>query len=122
MSIPHAASGDVVDVRPLAARLRDTVSVAIVRDDRIEVMRLVLPADKRLPEHLAHGPITIQCIEGSVELTAHDAARTLQAGDLVYLAARVPHAVRAVTDASLLVTMVLDHGVHGEGTNAGAGR
>lgn len=122
MSIPHAASGDLVDVRPLAERLRESVSVAIVRDDRIEVMRLVLPADKRLPEHLAHGPITIQCIEGSVELTAHDATRTLQAGDLVYLAARVPHAVRAVTDASLLVTMVLRHGVHGEGVHADTGR
>lgn len=107
MSAHHAASGDLIDVRPYGNRLTDRTSIAVVRDDRIEVMRLVLPAGKVLPEHFSYGPVTIQCIEGAVDLAVRDVVRPMRAGDLVYLAEQVPHAMRATEDASLLVTMVL---------------
>ena len=81
--------------------------MALVRDDRIEVMRLALPAGKELPEHFAYGPVTILCIEGAVDLAAHDSVRRMRTGDFVYLAAKVPHALRAAEDASVLITMVL---------------
>lgn len=108
MSAHHAASGEIVDLRPYGDRLAQQNSVALVRDERIEVMRLVMPAGKVLPEHLAYGPVTIQCIEGAVEVTVHGQARRLEPGGLLYLAAEAPHAVRALQDSSLLVTMVLN--------------
>lgn len=107
MSTHRAASGELIDVRPYGDRLTGMASVAVVRDAHMEVMRLVLPAGKVLPEHFAYGPVTIQCVEGAVDLSIRDAVQPMRAGDLVYLAAQEPHALRATEDASLLVTMVL---------------
>lgn len=61
MAIPHAASGDLMDIRPLGATLRQTPSSTLVRVDHLEVLRLVLPKGKVAAEHRAAGAITIQC-------------------------------------------------------------
>jgi quercetin dioxygenase-like cupin family protein len=107
MSIAHAASGEPIDISPLRERLGDAVSTTLVRADHIEVFRLVLPAGKWLQEHQAAGSITIQCLEGVVELVAHGRTQTMRAGTLVYLDDARPHAVRTLEDASLLITMLL---------------
>jgi quercetin dioxygenase-like cupin family protein len=106
MALPHARSGDIVNLRPLGSRISDTPSSAFVRDASIEVMRLVLPAGREVPEHEVEGPITVQCLEGLLEVQAHGAVRRIGAGELMYLAGGVPHALRAVEDASALVTIV----------------
>ncbi len=64
MAIPHAQSGQVIDVRPLGPSLADERTVALFKTDDLEVMRLVLTAGKSLPPHKVAGEITIQCIEG----------------------------------------------------------
>lgn len=107
MAIPHAASGELISVAPLGEFVKGSVSTTLVRADHLEVFRLVLPAGKFTQEHEAAGTITIQCIEGVVELDAHGRTQTLRAGSLVYLADHQPHAVRALEDASLLITMLL---------------
>lgn len=107
MSIPHAASGELIDVRPLGANLRQTISSTLVRADHIEVFRLVLAAGKVAPAHKAAGAITIQCLEGAVELKAHNQTQVLHAGSMVYLSDAEPHSVTALEDSSLLVTMLL---------------
>lgn len=107
MAIPHTPSGEIVSVRPLGTELRGTTSEVIVRDDHFEVFRMILPAGKDTPMHKAAGIITIQCLEGKVELTAHDRTQLLQQGDLVYLADAEPHAVKGVEDSALLITVVL---------------
>lgn len=105
MAIHHASSGEIIDVRPLGARLHETQSSALVREDQLEVMRFVLPAGKELPEHAVRGPITIQCLEGVVEVSAHGTSKTVRAGELMYLADQVPHSLRASEDSSVLVSM-----------------
>lgn len=107
MAARHAASGELLDIRPLGERVKDTVSTTLVRAEHLEVFRLVLPAGKSAHEHRAAGTITIQCLEGVVELDAHGRTQTMRAGTLVYLADAEPHAVHALEDASLLVTMLL---------------
>lgn len=106
MSLPHASSGDLVDVRPLDDKLKQSVSLAVLRTDRLEVMRLVLHAGKSMREHQVPGELTIQCIEGVVDLQAHGTVQTMRMGQLVYLEAGVPHALVAREDASLLVTVL----------------
>lgn len=106
MSLPHASSGDVVDVRPLDERLKGAMSTAVLRTDRLEVMRIVLHAGKSMPEHQVPGELTIQCIEGVVDLHAHGKVTSMQMDELVYLGPAVPHALVAVEDASLLVTVL----------------
>lgn len=106
MALPHAGSGDVVDVRPFGAAIRQHQSAAIVRDESIEVMRLVLVDGRGIPEHVVAGPVTFQCIEGTVELVADGVHRTLHAGELLYLAGGVPYSIKPVDDASVLMTVV----------------
>lgn len=107
MSIPHAASGELIDIRPLGANLRQTSSSTLVRADHLEVFRLVLLAGKLAPNHKASGAITIQCLEGVVELDAHGQTQILHAGSMVYLSDAEPHEVRALEDSSLLITILL---------------
>jgi len=106
MALHHAASGEPIDVRPLGDRVLQTPSTALVRTGDFEVMRMILPAGKSVPEHQVAGELTIQCLEGTVELQAHDKTQSLRAGDMVYLAGAVPHALHAVENASILVTML----------------
>ena len=107
MAIPHAASGDLIDVRPLGGNLRRTSSETLVRSAHFEVFRLVLLAGKTAREHKASGTITIQCLEGVAEIEAHGRLQMLHAGSLMYLSDGEPHAVKALEDTSLLVTMLL---------------
>lgn len=107
MATEYARSGDVVDVLPADSGSADARSIALVHEDRLEVMRLMLPAGKHMPEHLTFGPITMHCLAGSVDIVAGGARRRLSNGQLMYLEAGVPHAVQAIEAACLLVTMVL---------------
>jgi len=51
--------------------------------------------------------ITIQCLEGAVKLEAHERTQILRAGNMVYLSDAEPHAVKALEDSSLLITILL---------------
>jgi quercetin dioxygenase-like cupin family protein len=53
------------------------------------------------------GDITLQCIEGSADVSCRAGLRRLEAGHLVYLSGGDLHGVRAVQDASLLLTIAL---------------
>lgn len=108
MSILHARSGQIVDVRPIGGALRDNIAQrTLVRANHLEIFRLVMVAGKATPLHRAAGAITIQCLEGTIELEAHGRKQRLSGGDLVYLADAEPHAVVAIEDASLLITVML---------------
>lgn len=119
MALPHATSGQVIDVRPLRDRMTEAVSHALFKAEQLELIRLVLPRGKGMPEHAVQGAVTIQCLEGSIDVHAHQTTQRLQAGELVYLAGGEPHAVQAVEDASVLLTILLQHnGNHGFAGNA----
>jgi quercetin dioxygenase-like cupin family protein len=107
MSIPHAKSGEVISVRPLGKQFTEAESCTLVRANHLEIFRLNLSEGKGTRSHEAAGTITIQCIEGRVELDAHDKTQILEAGDLVFLEDEEPHAVRALKDTSLLITILL---------------
>lgn len=106
MSLPHAKSGAVLDVTPLGDQLNRTKTWTLVKTDAVQVIRLVVPAGKVIPEHRAPGELTVQCLEGEVDFTAHGKTATLTAGQLIYLDAAVPHGLVAQRDASLLVTIL----------------
>lgn len=107
MAIPHARPGQVIEVQPLGAGLAHEKTVALFKSEDLEVMRLVLRAGKSLPPHKVPGEITIQCIEGSLEVTADNQSHVLHAAQLLYLAGGVIHGVTAIQDASALVTVAL---------------
>jgi quercetin dioxygenase-like cupin family protein len=107
MSIPHALSGQPVAVTPFGPGLAEQRTVALFKSDQLEVMRLVLAAGKSMPMHKVAGEITIQCIEGMLDVGVNDDTTLMQAGQLMFLLGEVPHSVTARTPASALVTIVL---------------
>ena len=107
MALPHAQSGQIIDVSPLGSGLRSAVSTALFKAEDLEVMRLVLLSGKGIPSHKVAGEVTIQCIEGVVEVSS-DEVQTLEAGKMMYLRGDEVHSLRAIEDASMLVTIFLD--------------
>lgn len=106
MSLHHPVSGEVIDIRPLGDKLPQSESIALVRTAEFEVMRVVLPAGKSVPQHHVPGELTVQCLEGTVEIQAHDKQIVLRPGELIYLVGNVPYAFQALENASLLISMV----------------
>jgi quercetin dioxygenase-like cupin family protein len=107
MSLHHASPGEIINVRPLGAQISDAVSNAHVKTDHLELMRLVLHANKTMPAHAVAGEVTIQVIEGSLELHAEGEVQSMRSGDLVYLDGGTPHALHALQDCSVLMTILL---------------
>ena len=108
MAIHHALSGELIDVRPLGGKLAATTTRTLYKSEHLEVFRMILPAGKAMPAHRVAGEVTVQCLEGCIAFTA-DKVQTMRAGDLVCLAGGVLHALEAIEDASVLVTVLL-HG------------
>ena len=107
MAIAHAAPGQLVDVQPLGSQLSEARTTAFFKTNELEVMRLVMPAGKSMPMHKVKGEITVHCLEGQIDLTAGGQTQRMTAGQLVWLEGSVQHALTAVQDASLLLTIVL---------------
>lgn len=107
MAIAHVSPGQVVDVGALGARLSSEKTVALFKARDLEVMRVVLLAGKSLPPHKVAGEISIQCVEGAIDVNADGRSHVLHAGQLLYLAGDVVHGVTAIADSSALVTIAL---------------
>lgn len=73
----------------------------------LQLMRLVLRAGSGLPAHSVPGAITIHCLEGEAVVTTSGRSCDLRAGQLVMLNGGEPLEVKATTDVSLLVTVLL---------------
>ena len=107
MSLPHARSAQAIDIGPLGARLALDKSVALFKSEQLEVIRLVLRAGRSLPPHQVAGEVTLQCLEGLIDVTLDGSSHLLRAGQLMFLPGRIQHGIVAVEDASALLTIVL---------------
>lgn len=107
MALKHAQAFEAIDLHPLGDQLAGALSSSLIKSHRLQLMRVVLRAGERLPEHHVRGEITLQCLEGraAVQTPGHNVE--LSAGQLVLLPAGEPHAVHALLDTSLLVTVSL---------------
>lgn len=107
MALTHAAPGQALSVAPFGAELAQQRTHAIFKSRDLEVMRLVLAAGKSFPEHQVPGEITLQCLEGTLEVQLEGRTQTVQAGELLFVPGGVRHGVRALRDASALLTIAL---------------
>jgi quercetin dioxygenase-like cupin family protein len=107
MAQAHAASGDIVDIRPLGAALPQHRTAAILKAEQLELLRIVLQAGQTLKQHSAPGEITVLCLEGEIEFSTSSGIHLMLAGQLIHLAAGEPHSLTAHQPASALVTMCL---------------
>lgn len=106
MSASQDPYDGVIDVRPLGPALAGASSSTLVETPTLEIRRLVLPRGEEIPTHLAPGEITVHCLEGRITFFARGAARELNAGQMLVLAAREPHSLVGLEDSSVLLTKV----------------
>lgn len=107
MALKHLLPMQRVDIHPLDAGLADAKSTALFKSEQLEVIRLVLPAGKSVPPHRFDGEITVQCLEGEVDIEAEGRHTHLGALQMLYLQAGVTHSIAASSDSSMLLTVVL---------------
>lgn len=106
MALHHARQGEVVHLGPLGAS--DSQSTAIIKTERFEAIRLVVPAGTEARPHDVPGIMTLQCIEGRVEIGLADATIELGPGDWVYLGGGPCQPVRGIEHALLLLTIIFN--------------
>ena len=114
MALPHAHLLDVIDIRPLGPALHESVSTSLIKTDRIQLLHLVLPARRDIPEHHVDDECTIHCLEGDVEVQMPAGVRRLGPGQLVVLPAFQPYSLSARVDSAVLMTLLLRNGDAGD--------
>ena len=104
----HSApsSGKVIDVGPFADATGKIKTKKLYTSDRIDVIRIFLPAGKQIAEHTAKGEITVHCLTGLVDFTVSGKTVRLSNGRMLCLSDREPHALHALEDSSLLLTLL----------------
>ena len=107
MALAHAVSGEVVDLHTPGTPTTPDKTLALFKAKDLEVMRIVLPAGKRVPDHSVPGSLTVQCLRGQVELFMPGQTATLAAGQFAYVGGGVAHGLHALQDADLLVTIAI---------------
>ena len=119
MALPHAQLLDVISVAPLGDELRDSVSTSLIKTGRVQLLHLVLPAHRDMPEHHVDDECIVHCLEGLVEVTMSGGVRRLNAGELVVLPGKERHGLRARADSAVLLTLLLRDGDAGNQGGAG---
>ena len=107
MALEHAKPGEVIALTHAGEDASAFSSIALAKTGQIELIRLVLPAGKEMPEHHVKGDITFQCLSGEIAFMAGGQPTTLRSGEMLYLEGGVPHAVRALANSVALLTIVL---------------
>lgn len=109
MALQHAASGERIALRRGADDIANFTSVALAKTEHMELIRLLLPKGKDLPEHFVDGEISLVCLEGEMLVKAYGKDVMLRPGEMIWLEGRVPHAVVANEDSVGLLTILLTH-------------
>ena len=102
-----------VDIRGEIARLKnepawadnDRHGSSLVKGDGINVALMVLKAGAKLQEHHTRAPISIQVIEGRINLIAGGKSQVVTSGMLIALDRAIEHSVEAVEESALVLTV-----------------
>jgi quercetin dioxygenase-like cupin family protein len=105
MGLHHNAPGEVLNLVELNDQLPRDATCAIARTNSIEVIRMVLPKGRKVPQHHAPGEITVQCLKGHVTFSVEGSPLELHAADWLFLLPNQQHELEAHEDSVVLVTM-----------------
>jgi quercetin dioxygenase-like cupin family protein len=90
----------------------------LVKEQAFRVVLIALREGAALGEHRATGPISIQVLDGQLQVTALDRTMPLSAGQVLALETGVLHAVAALADSAFLLTIAAS-GYGGPGPASG---
>jgi quercetin dioxygenase-like cupin family protein len=107
-------SPDAEPTPPRAVRLADeiqyspaaVVSKTLVKKPTGTITLFAFDAGEGLSEHTAPFDAVVQILDGEAELTIGGNSMSATAGQMVIMPANVPHAVKAVRQFKMLLTMI----------------
>lgn len=117
MALPHAEPWQAIDLAPLGDALSNTPAHALMKTHALELIRLVMRRGETLPPHSVYGEMTLHCLEGDVAIEGAEVVCELGPHQLVLLPAQARYAIRALSDASVLMTVQLPPGLPGSGSS-----
>ncbi len=102
-----------VDLRAEIARLKsepawaggDRHGASLVKGDGINVALMVLKKGAKLQEHHTRAPITVDVIQGRINLIAGGKTQLVTQGMLVALDRAIEHSVEALEESALVLTV-----------------
>ena len=102
---------DQAGVCPLSAALppvaHGIVSQAVLTAPGLRVTLFHFAAGQELSEHAVPSRALVQVLRGACDFAFPDRTQRLVAGDLLHLPPKLPHAVCAVEDLTLLITQAM---------------
>ncbi|RCS48263.1 cupin domain-containing protein [Bremerella cremea] len=101
-------SEDVISISTTGEWPDAVRSEVLLKSDRLRVVRIVMAAGACLKEHSAPGDLLVQCCQGKVAFSLGQKLHTLEPGQLIFVPDRLAHAVEAIENAQLLLTIALD--------------
>ena len=122
MALQHAASGERIALQRGEDDIANFTSIALAKTEHMELIRLIVPKDKPMPEHGVEGEVTVLCLEGEIVVDAHGRSVVLRPNEMVYLAGGEPHGIRSNQDAVALMTILLGAVRTGGPTKAARGQ
>ena len=81
--------------------------VGLFHRGHLRLLLFTFDAGGRLPEHRAPGQVVIHCLRGGLDVAAGDAHHQLGPGEALVLDPAVPHAVEAVAESDMLLTVCM---------------
>ena len=66
MALQHAVSGERIALQRGDDDIAHFTSIALVKTEHMELIRLVVPKEKPMPEHWVEGEMTLVCLEGEI--------------------------------------------------------
>jgi quercetin dioxygenase-like cupin family protein len=101
------APAEVVRVAELANYQKGSVvSRILIRRDKANVTLFAFDESQELSEHTAPFDALVYVLEGKAEIRIAGQPFSLSAGDVILMPANQPHAVRAVSQFKMLLTMI----------------
>lgn len=101
------APAEVVRVAELANYQKGSVvSRILIRRDEGNVTLFAFDESQELSEHTAPFDALVYVLEGKAEIRIAGQPFSLGAGDMILMPANQPHAVRAVSQFKMLLTMI----------------
>jgi len=112
MAKQQGAAGGVVAGQPLA--LKELVAYApgaivsrvLTKNDHCNLTLFAFDAGQGLTEHTSPFDAYVVLLDGKMEISVGGQAATPQVGEMVFMPATVPHALRAEAAAKMLLVMV----------------
>jgi quercetin dioxygenase-like cupin family protein len=79
----------------------------LIHRGQLRILLFTFETGGRLPEHRAPGHVVIHCLRGELDVEAGGTRHRLGPGEVLVVDPAVPHAVEALSESDMLLTICL---------------